>query len=113
VIIMLCELALLCTVWFCPAAVLAWKAFLGVVDCVEQKKRPPLGALILLGMGGLLLVVVILLAVLAGAYNLHLYLLGLGLYRWKFDLCTLMAVSLLFGGLLNRLLTPKYLDNAP
>ena len=83
-----------------PPAVLAWKAFLGVVDCVEQKKRPPLGALILLGMGGLLLVVVILLAVLAGAYNLHLYLLGLGLYRWMFDLCTLMAVCLLFGGLL-------------
>jgi hypothetical protein len=94
------ELALLCTVWFCPAAVLAWKAFLGVVDCVEQKKRPRLGGLILFGLGLFLLLCSLALTLLAKRFNLHLYLCGKGLYEWQFALRLAMIFCLVWGGFL-------------
>ena len=75
-------------------------AVMRLIDSIVEHRRPPLAALILWGIGVLLLLVSIGLAILSGYFNLHLYLFGKGVYLWQSILLTLMAPCLLFGGLL-------------
>ncbi len=93
-------LVLFLTVATVPAWIVAGCAVARLIDAVTERRRPRLGALILMGIGGLLLVVAIVLAVLAGKFNLHLYWLGTGLHEWMLYICAFMAFFLLFGCLL-------------
>ena len=84
---------------FIPFLIVAVCAVLGLIRSARTRHRPPLAALILFGVGVLLLLVSAVLFILGQFANLHLFLRGLGLYQWQFILRILIIPCLLFGGL--------------
>ena len=84
---------------FIPFVLVSVLAVLGAIRAVKTHRRPPIAAWILCGVGVLLLLVSVTLFFLEQLANLHLFLLGLGLYQWQFVLRTVIIPCLLFGGL--------------
>ena len=84
---------------FIPFVIVAVGTVLGFIRHVREHSRPPVAALILLGIGGLLLCISLTLFILGNGFNLHFFLLGMGLFQWQFLLRTILIPLLLFGGL--------------
>ncbi len=84
---------------FIPFVIVATGAVLGFIRHVKAHNRPPVAALVLIGIGMLLLLGSLILSFLATVFNLHLFLFGMGLFQWQFLLRTLFIPLLLFGGL--------------
>lgn len=83
-----------------PALAVLFGALRGLASAIAEHRRPPLGALILSGMGVVLLLCSLALSLLAEHFQLYFYWLGMGLRQWQFCLRVLLASCLLFGGLL-------------